>query len=183
MQLHSTLWKLVRLQGYRGLLVVGCSPSSPAWDGEQRGESVGVQPQGPGDLRSHHESASLSSSISHVLSFYTFWVMKMFYNWIVVMVTVTQLSTFTGNRPSLKNKQEIKGEVRQLSYAYNTLYNAEHWGCPQSPVWTYPLQSQAPCCARPAVPFLSQAISARERDKREAPLVPIQSYCLTSEQL
>lgn len=183
LQLHSTPWKLVRLLGYLGLLVVGCSPSSPAWEGEQRGGGVGVQPQGPGDLRSHRGSPSLPTSISHVLSFYTFWVMKMFYNWIVVMVTVTQLSTFTGNHQSLKNKQEIKGAVRQLSYAYNTLHNAEHWGCPQPPVWTYLLQSQAPCCARPAVPFLSQATSARGRHKCKAHLVPIQSYCLTSEQL
>lgn len=144
LQLHSTLRKLVRLPGYLGLLlvVVGCSPSSPVWEGEQRGEGVGVQPQGPGDLRSHRGSASLPTSISHDLSFSTFWVMKMFYNWIVVMVIVTQLSTFIGNHQGLKNKQEIKGEVRQLRN--NTLHNAEHWGCPQPRVLTLALPPPVP---------------------------------------
>lgn len=70
--------------------------------------------------------------------------MKMFYNWIVVMVIVTQLSTFTGNHQSLKNKQEIKGEVRQLRNAYNTLYNAEHWACPQPGVLTLALPPPVP---------------------------------------
>lgn len=45
-----------------------CSPSGPPWERKR----VGVQPQGPGDLRSHHGSASLPTSISHDLSFCTF---------------------------------------------------------------------------------------------------------------